>query len=68
MIIFLINQELHTRKFARVFAATNSPLNMPIRYAARFLTNFNVSYAMVIESNEVTGMVSLNGIVDRWED
>ena len=42
--------------------------DMPISFAARFLTNFNVSYAMVIENNEVIGMVSLNGIVNRWED
>lgn len=42
--------------------------DMPVLYAARFLTNFNVSYAMVIESNAVIGMVSLNGIVDGWED
>ncbi len=42
--------------------------DMPIPYAARFLTNFNVSYAMVIESNAIIGMVSLNGMVDLWED
>ena len=42
--------------------------DMPIPFAARFLTSFNVSYAMVIENNEVIGMVSLNGIVNRWED
>ncbi len=42
--------------------------DMPIPYAARFLTNFNVSYAMVIENNEVTGMVSLNGMVNMWLD
>jgi CBS domain-containing protein len=42
--------------------------DMPIPYAARFLTNFNVSYAMVIENNEVTGMVSLNGMVSGWKD
>lgn len=42
--------------------------DMPIPFAARFLTNFNVSYAMVIENNEVIGMVSLNGMVNNWED
>ena len=42
--------------------------DMPILFAARFLTNFNVSYAMVIENNEVIGMVSLNGMVNNWED
>ena len=42
--------------------------DMPIPYVARFLTGFNVSYAMVIENNEVIGMISLNGIVNKWED
>ena len=42
--------------------------DMPIPYAARFLSNFDVSCAMVIENNEVTGMVSLNGMVVRWKD
>ncbi len=37
--------------------------NMPITYAARFLTNFNVSWAPVMENNELVGMVSFNGIV-----
>jgi predicted transcriptional regulator len=37
--------------------------NMPITYAARFLTNFNVSWAPVMKNNELIGMVSLNGIV-----
>ena len=37
--------------------------NMPIVYAARFLTNFNVSWAPVMENGELVGMVSLNGIV-----
>ena len=40
--------------------------NMPIPYAARFLTNFNVSYAMVLENDKVVGMVSLNGMVTYW--
>jgi CBS domain-containing protein len=43
------------------------PASMPVPYAARLLTNFNVSYAMVIESNQVVGMVSLNGIVTNWD-
>ena len=41
---------------------------MPIPSAARFLKNFSVSYCMVIENNEITGMVSLNLMVDLWED
>ncbi|MDH3257491.1 MAG: CBS domain-containing protein [Nitrospinota bacterium] len=43
------------------------PASMPVSYAARLLTNFNVSYAMVIESNQVVGLVSLNGIVTNWD-
>jgi len=43
------------------------PASMPVPYAARLLTNFNVSYAMVIENNQVVGMVSLNGIVTNWD-
>ncbi len=42
------------------------PASMPVPYAARLLTNFNVSYAMVIENNKVVGMVSLKGIVNNW--
>ena len=37
--------------------------SMPILYAARFLSNFNISWAPVMENNELVGMVSLNGIV-----
>ena len=44
------------------------PGDMPVPYAARLLTNFNVSYAMVIEMDQVVGMVSLNGIVHHWQD
>jgi len=43
------------------------PASMPVSYAARLLTNFSVSYAMVIESDQVVGMVSLNGIVTNWD-
>jgi len=42
------------------------PVSMPVPYAARLLTNFNVSYAMVIDNNQVVGMISLNGIVHNW--
>ena len=64
------NRKLHE---AHVYEIMSKPVlsinaDMPIPYAARFLTNFNVSYAMIIENNEVTGMVSLNGMVDRWKD
>ncbi len=41
--------------------------DMPIPYAARFLTNFNVSYAMVMEADKVVGLVSLNGMVTQWK-
>ncbi len=65
----------HRRKLheAHVYEIMSKPVlsvtsEMPIPFAARFLTNFNVSYAMVIENNDVKGMVSLNGMVDVWED
>ncbi|MCH7623761.1 MAG: CBS domain-containing protein [Nitrospinae bacterium] len=45
----------------------NVPPNMPLTYAARHLTNFKVSYAMVLENNTVIGMISLNGIVQHWD-
>ncbi len=41
--------------------------NMPVAYAARFLTNFKISWAPVTENDEVVGMVSLNGIVMNCE-
>jgi len=44
------------------------PPNMPLPYAARQLTNFKVSYAMVLENNAVIGMISLNGIVQQWKE
>jgi CBS domain-containing protein len=64
------NRKLHE---AHIYEIMSKPVlsvksDMPIPYAARFLTNFNVSYAMVIDSNEVIGMVSLNGMVNRWAD
>ena len=43
------------------------PPNMPLTYAARHLTNFKVSYAVVLENNTVIGMISLNGIVQHWD-
>lgn len=43
-------------------------VNMPVIYAARFLTNFNVSWAPVMENNELVGMVSLMGIVLKGKD
>jgi signal-transduction protein with cAMP-binding, CBS, and nucleotidyltransferase domain len=65
----------HGRKLheAHVYEIMSKPVlsvtaDMPIPFAARFLTNFAVSYAMVIEDNAVKGMVSLNGMVDLWED
>jgi predicted transcriptional regulator len=38
-------------------------VNMPVNYAARYLTNFNVSWAPVMENGELVGMVSLMGMV-----
>jgi CBS domain-containing protein len=43
------------------------PPNMPLPYAARHLTNFNVSYAIVLENNNIIGMVSLHGIAQYWD-
>lgn len=44
------------------------PASMPITYAARLLTNFNVSYAMVMDNNQVIGILSLNSIVTHWAE
>jgi len=44
------------------------PASMPIPYAARLMTNFNVSYAMVMDSNQVIGILSLNSIVTHWAE
>ena len=43
-------------------------VNMPIIYAARILTNFNVSWAPVMENGALVGMVSLMGIVLKSKD
>ncbi len=37
--------------------------NMPVMYAARFLTNFDISRAIVMENNKLVGIISLNHIV-----
>ena len=42
--------------------------DMPIPFATRFLTQFNVSYATVVEDNKIVGLVSLNDIVTQWQD
>ena len=64
------NRKLHESHVYEIMSKPVLSINsdMPISYAARFLTNFNVSYAMVIENNVVTGMVSLNGMVSCWKD
>lgn len=41
--------------------------NMPVMYAARFLTNFNISRAAVMENDKLVGIVSLNHIVLKCE-
>ncbi|MCH8157728.1 MAG: CBS domain-containing protein [Nitrospinae bacterium] len=63
----------HNRKFHEVhmYEIMSKPVlsvssDMPLPYAARHLTNFNVSYAMVYDNNQVIGLVSLNGIVTEW--
>jgi signal-transduction protein with cAMP-binding, CBS, and nucleotidyltransferase domain len=65
----------HRRKLheVHVYEIMSEPVlsvtsDIPIPFAAWFLTNFYFSYAMVIEKNEITGMVSLNGMVDLWEN
>ena len=64
------NRKLHETHIYEIMSKPVLSVNsdMPLPYAARFLTNFNVSYAMVIDSNIVIGMVSLNGIVNSWKD
>jgi CBS domain-containing protein len=64
------NRKLHETHIYEIMSKPVLSVNsdMPLPYAARFLTNFNVSYAMVIDSNNVIGMVSLNGIVNSWKD
>jgi|TARA_B100000315_G_scaffold243238_1_gene266404 CBS domain-containing protein len=37
--------------------------NMPVMYAARFLTNFDISRAIVMENDKLVGIISLNHIV-----
>jgi len=44
------------------------PSSMPVPYAARLLTQFNVSYAMVMEGDRVAGIISLNTIVTNWNE
>jgi CBS domain-containing protein len=64
------NRKLHETHIYEIMSkpVLSANSDMPLPYAARFLTNFNVSYAMVIDSNIVIGMVSLNGIVNSWKD
>jgi len=57
---------------AHVYEIMSKPVlsvqaDMPLPYAARLMTNFNISYAMVVDNNEIIGLVSLNGIVTTWE-
>ena len=37
--------------------------NMSVMYAARFLANFNISRAIVMENDKLVGIISLNHIV-----
>ncbi len=41
--------------------------NMPVKYAARFLTNFDISQAVVMENDKLVGIISLNHIVLKCE-
>lgn len=66
--VIALRRKLHETHVYEIMSkpVLSVPANMPVPYAARLLNNFNVSYAMVIENNQVVGMVSLNGIVNNW--
>ena len=58
---------------AHVYEIMSKPVlsvqaDMPVPYAARFLANFDVSYATVIDDGKIVGLVSLNGMVNQWKD
>ena len=58
---------------AHVYEIMSKPVlsvtsSMPIPYAARLLTNFNVSYAMVMDADQVIGILSLKSIVTQWTE
>lgn len=42
--------------------------NMPVMYAARFLTNFDISRAVVMENDKLVGIISLNRIALKCKD
>ncbi len=42
--------------------------NMSVMYAARFLTNFDISRAIVMENEKLVGIISLNHIVLKCEE
>lgn len=54
--------EVHAYEIMCKPALTVDP-NMPVKYAARFLTNFDISRAIVMENEKLVGIISLNHIV-----
>lgn len=60
-------EEVHVYEIMSKPVLTVNP-NMPVSYAARFLTNFNKSWAPVLENDQVVGMISLSGIVLNQEE
>ncbi len=68
--VIAVRRKLHETHVYEIMSkpTLSIPSNMPIPYAARLLTNFDISYAMVIENNQVVGMVSLHGIATHWEE
>ncbi len=64
------NRKLHETHAYEIMSkpVLSIPGDMPVTYAARLLTNFNVSYGMVINNDQIAGLVSLNGIVHHWKD
>lgn len=54
--------EVHAYEIMSKPVLTVSP-EMPVMYVARFLTNFDISRAAVMENNKLVGIISLNHIV-----
>lgn len=64
------NRRLHETHAYEIMSkpVLSIPGDMPVIYAARLMTNFNVSYGMVINNDQVAGLISLNGVVHHWKD
>ncbi len=64
------NRRLHETHAYEIMSkpVLSIPGDMPVTYAARLMTNFNVSYGMVMNKDQVAGLISLNGVVHHWKD